>query len=48
MKISRQRKNTKKKNFGSTSIPMSLSSNAWWKLICKVTLNEKQSIYKVF
>ena len=48
MKIPRQRKNAKKKKFGSSVIPLSLSNNVWWRLVCKVTRNEEQSIYKVF
>jgi hypothetical protein len=48
MKISRQRKNTKKKNYGSSKIPKSLSSNAWWRLLCKVDEKEGRIMYEIF
>lgn len=48
MKIPRQRKNNKKKNYGSSSIPKSLSENKWWQLLHKVNDKEKQIIYYLF
>lgn len=48
MKIARQRKNTKKKNYGSSSIPKELAYNKWWQLLHKVNDKEKQIIYYLF
>jgi hypothetical protein len=48
MKISRQRKNTKKKNYGSSKIPKSLTSNPWWRLISKVNEKDGIKIYEIF
>lgn len=48
MKIPRQRKNVKKKNYGSSKIPKSLSNNPWWRLLCKVNEKEGQTIYMLF
>ena len=48
MKISRQRKNTKKKNYGSSKIPKSLTHNPWWCLLCKVNEKEANTIYYLF
>ena len=48
MKIARQRKNTKKKNYGSSSIPKELAHNKWRRLLHKVNDKEKQIIYYLF
>jgi len=48
MKTARQRKSNKKKNYGSSSIPKSLSENKWWQLLHKVNDKEKQIIYYLF
>jgi hypothetical protein len=48
MKIPRKRKNNKKKNYGSSSIPKELAHNKWWRLIYKVTEKEAQTIYHLF
>jgi hypothetical protein len=48
MKISRQRKSTKKKNYGSSKIPKSLTSNPWWRLVSKVDEKEANTIYEIF
>ena len=50
MKISRQRKSNKKKNYGSSSIPKQLADpkfvhNKWWRLVYKVSEKEAQTIY---
>jgi hypothetical protein len=48
MKIPRKRKNIKKKNYGSSSIPKELAHNKWWQLLYKVNDKEKQTIYYLF
>jgi hypothetical protein len=48
MKIPRQRKNVKKKNYGSSKIPKELSHNPWWRLVCKVSKKEAKTIYWIF
>jgi len=48
MKLSRQRKSNKKKNYGSSSIPKTLSENKWWQLIHKLNKKEIQSVFKIF
>jgi hypothetical protein len=45
MKIPRYRKNNKKKNYGSSSIPKELANNKWWQLLYKVSEKEAQTIY---
>lgn len=48
MKIARQRKNTKKKNYGSSSISRQVADNKWWQLLHKVSEKEAQTIYMLF
>jgi len=48
MKIAKQRRNNKKKNYGSPSISRELADNKWWQLVHKLNPKEKQSVYKIF
>ena len=46
MKTQRQRKNNKKKNYGSSSIPKELTGSKWWQLVFKLK-SKQQSIFKL-
>jgi hypothetical protein len=46
MKTQRQRKNNKKKNYGSSSIPKELKGSKWWQLVFKLK-SKQQSIFKL-
>jgi hypothetical protein len=48
MKIAKQRRNNKKKNYGSPSIAMEVANNKWWQLLHKVNYREKQIMYYLF
>jgi hypothetical protein len=48
MKIVKQRRNNKKKNYGSSSIPKEIANNKWWQLVYKVNDKEKQTMYYLF
>lgn len=48
MKIAKQRRNNKKKNYGSPSISMEVANNKWWQLLHKVNDKEKQIMYYLF
>jgi hypothetical protein len=48
MKTQRQRKNNKKKNYGSSSIPKELNGSKWWQLVYKLKGKEKQAVFNIF
>jgi hypothetical protein len=48
MKTQRQRKNNKKKNYGSSSIPKELNGSKGWQLVYKLKGKEKQAIFNIF
>ena len=48
MKTPRKRKNIKKKNYGSPSIPKELTYNKWWQLVYKLKGKEKQAVFNIF
>lgn len=48
MKTPRKRKNIKKKNYGSPSIPKELTYSKWWQLVYKLKGKEKQAVFNIF